>query len=139
MAGPHEPVDPGSLDRVAAALRADAADVAAFTRVFTATIGDALPPGMVEVERARSLGDRLAGRDGVPVAVRVTFPERVLELRAGRHGPDAEVRQVVRGVAISRRQVGIDAWVRALAVELTALADRDAEARAALAALLGAG
>ncbi len=134
-----EPADPGSLDLVTAALRADAADVSSFTRVLTNTLGDALPDGMVEVERERSLGDRLAGREGTPVAVRVTAPEKVLELRAGKHGPLAEVRQVVRGVVISRRQVGVDEWVRALAGELTALAARDAAARAALASLLGAG
>lgn len=132
-----EPVDPESLDLVTAALRADADDVGMFTRLVSESLGAALPRGMVEVEYDRGLGDRLAGRSGTPVAVRVSFPEWVLELRAGRHGPDAQVQRVVRGVVISRRQVGVDEWVRLLATELTALATRDAAARNALAALLG--
>jgi hypothetical protein len=48
----------------------------------------------------------------------------------------AEIRQVVRGVVISRKEVGVDEWLAALAEELTQLAHRDARARAALARLL---
>jgi hypothetical protein len=82
------------------------------------------------------MGDRLAGRPGTPVALRLTFPERRLELRATKGWPDAEVQQVVRGVVLSRRQVPVDEWVRVLAEELTGLAERNAAARAALASLL---
>ena len=141
MSGDLEPADlspddPRSLDLVAAALRADAADVATLTRVLTASLGDLLPEGMVEVERDRSMADRLAGRDGTPVAVRVTTPDRVLSLRTEGRAPVAEVAQVVRGVTISRRTVGVDEWLRALAETLTALAQRDAAAREALTRLL---
>ena len=38
---------------------------------------------------------------------------------------------------LSRRQVPVEEWVHTLAAELTALAARNAQARAALAALLG--
>jgi hypothetical protein len=127
------------LDSVVAALRADAGDVATFTRVLTESLGAALPPGMVEVERARGLADRLAGRPGRPVALRVHTPERVLVLRAGRYGVEAEVQHRVRGVVVGRDQVGVDHWLRALAEELTALARRDAVARAALGRVLGTG
>ena len=139
MGGPLEPRRPDSVDLVAGALaaQADFSDVAMFTRVFTRGFGEALPEGMVDVEYARSVGDRLAGRPGTPVALRLTFPERRLELRAGKGWPEAEVQQVVRGVVLSRRQVPVEEWVRALAAELTGLADRNAAARAALAALLG--
>ena len=137
MTSNMDPVDPEALDLVAAALRADVHDVATFTRVVTENLGQSLPAGMVDVDYARTMADRLAGRPGTPVAVRVSCPERVLELRSGRHGPDAEVHQVVRGVTISRRQVGVDEWVQTLAAELTALAARDSAARTALAALLG--
>lgn len=135
--GSMEPIEPDALELVAAALRADVHDVATFTRLVTESLGASLPAKMVDVEYDRSFADRLAGRPGKPVAVSVTFPERVLELRDGRHGPDAQVQQVVRGVVISRRQVGVDEWVQVLAAELTALAARDAVARSALAALLG--
>jgi hypothetical protein len=130
-------LEPGSFHSVAAALRADASDVGSLTRVLTATLGDALPAGMVEVERDRSLGDRLAGRPGRPVAVRVRTDEHVLELRTAGRAPAAEVQHVVRGVVLSRRQVGLDEWVDVLAQELTALARRDAAARQAVSRLLG--
>ncbi|HEU4675560.1 MAG TPA: hypothetical protein VFS29_06220 [Motilibacteraceae bacterium] len=137
--GADVPDDGPDVHALAAALRADSADVATFTRVLTATLGDALPQGMVDVERDRSLADRLAGRDGTPVAVHVHGQDRQLSLTQGKRGPEAEVRQVVRGVVISRRQVGVDEWIGALAAELSALAARDAAARVALARLLGAG
>jgi hypothetical protein len=128
--------EPGEIELVAAALRADRADVTTLGRVLTTTLGDTLPAGMVDVERRRSMGDRLAHRPGDPVAVRVRFPERELEVRRGPAGVSAEIRQVVRGVVISRREVDLDAWVRALAEQLTALAARDAAARTALSRLL---
>lgn len=128
----------GELHLVAAALRSDTADIASYTRVLTTTLRNALPPGMVTVERKRSLADRLAGREGEPVALVVRTPDEELELR--RHGSDqvtAEIRQVVRGVVIKRRPADVDAWLVALAGVLTGLAQRSASARAALAELLG--
>ena len=121
---------------VAAALRADRADVASLARVLSSTLGEALPPGIIEVDRTRSLGDRLAGREGMARSITVRGNDRELSLRQSPHGPDAEVRQVVRGVVLSRRSVGLDEWVRVLAEELTQLAARDAAAREALSRLL---
>ena len=134
-----EPLGPDSVDLVASALTAsaDLSDVGMFVRVFSRSFADALPEGMVEVDHDRSLGDRLAGRPGTPVAVRISFPEKRLELRATSGWPDAEVQQVVRGVVLSRRQVPVEEWVHTLAAELTDLAARNASARAALAGLLG--
>jgi hypothetical protein len=139
MGGDVEPFGPHSVDLVAAAFAAegDLSDVGMFVRVLTRSFADALPEGMVDVDYDRSLGDRLAGRPGTPAALRISFPERRLELRAGKGWPDAEVQQIVRGVVLSRRQVPVEEWVRTLATELTALAARNAEARAALAGLLG--
>jgi hypothetical protein len=139
MTGSVEPFGRDSVDLVVSALSAetDLSDVAMFVRVFTRAFAAALPEGMVDVDYDRSMGDRLAGRPGTPTAVRLSFPERRLELRATRGWPDAEVQQIVRGVVISRRQVPVQEWVRVLAAELTDLAARNAEARAALASLLG--
>lgn len=120
-----------------AALRADRADVESYTRVLTNTLGDALPDGMVEVDYQRSMGDRVAGRPGRAVAVRVRGVGRELELRQGKRGVDAEIRTVVRDVVISRKTIGIDEWLTALAEELGKLAERDAAAREALGRLLG--
>jgi hypothetical protein len=121
-----------------AALRVDRADVESYHRVLSETLGTALPPGMVEVTRRRKFADRVAGRDGQAVSVRVNTPDRVLVLRTSEHGGvAAEIHQVVRGVVISRKQTAVDDWLEALAQELTALAEKDAKARAALSRLLG--
>ncbi|MFI6078583.1 hypothetical protein ACIA5C_44395 [Actinoplanes sp. NPDC051343] len=125
----------GDLHLIAAALRSDRADVESLTRVLTSVLGDALPPGMVEVERKRSLADRMNGREGTPVALTVTTPDSLLVLRPG----NAEVRQIVRGVTIKRSTVGIDEWLVALAGVLSKLADNSAAAREALTNLLGQG
>lgn len=129
--------DPGEIELVAAALRADRGDVATLARVLGESLQDTLPPGMVDVERKRSLSDRMNGRPGAPVAVRATFPQCELELRQSAHGVTAEARQVVRGVVIARREVAVDEWVRTFAEQLTLLAQDNAAARDALGRLLG--
>jgi hypothetical protein len=126
-------------DLVAAALRADADDVDTLVRVLTSTLGETLPAGMVEIERQRSLADRMAGRDGIAVGLTVTTPELRLRLTHGRKrgaGVRAEVHRVVRDVVISRREVGIDEWVALLAQAIADLAARNSAARAALGRLL---
>jgi hypothetical protein len=127
----------GDLHLIAAALRSDRADVESYTRVLTSVLGDALPPGMVEVERKRSLADRMNGREGTPVSLTVTTPESQLVLSQQKHGVAAEVRQIVRGVTIKRSTVGIDEWLVALAGVLAKLAGSSAAARDALTDLLG--
>jgi hypothetical protein len=127
----------GDVALLAAMLRADRADVESYARVLTSTLADALPDGMVEVEQRRGLGDRMAGRNGRTVAVVVHGVDRELELREGPRGVEAQVRQVVHGVVISRKAVGIDEWLHALAEDLTRIAARDAAARAALERFLG--
>jgi hypothetical protein len=128
----------GDVALVASMLRTDRADVASYARVLTGTLAGALPDGMVEVEQRRGLADRMAGRDGRTVAVVVHGMDRELELREGPRGVEAQVRQVVHGVVISRKAVGIDEWLHALAEDLTRIAARDATARAALERFLGA-
>jgi len=132
-----DPLGPtGDLHLIAAALRADNADIASYTRVLTLVLADALPPGMVTVSRSRSMADRLAGREGTPVSLLVSTPDEQLELRQERHGVTGEIRQVVRGVTIKRRTVGVDEWLVALAGVLAELAQTSAAARAALSGLL---
>jgi hypothetical protein len=126
----------GDLHLIAAALRGDRADIESYTRVLTSVLGDALPPGMVTVDRRRTVADRMAGRAGTAVSLLVATPQEQLELRQERHAVTAEVRQVVHGVTIKRRIVGIDEWLVALARVLTGLAQSSAAARAALTNLL---
>ncbi|GAA3544499.1 hypothetical protein GCM10022222_30240 [Amycolatopsis ultiminotia] len=137
MAGSELSGPAGEFHLLLAALRADRADVASYSRVLSETLGDALPPGMVEVERRRSFADRVAGRAGQPVEVRVSAPQQQLVLTATGSGDIAcEVRQVVRGVVISRRSTELEEWLTVLTNELQALAGRDAKARDALSRLL---
>ncbi|WP_239028389.1 hypothetical protein [Pseudonocardia acidicola] len=127
----------GDVQLLASRLRADRTDVASYARVLSGALADALPPGMVEVQTRRSLADRVAGRDGRAVGVTVHGENRELALREGpRGGVEAEVRQVVRGVVISRKAVGIEQWLQALAEDITRLAARDAAAREVLERLL---
>jgi hypothetical protein len=128
--------DMWDVQLLAAGLRADRADVASQARVLTGALAGALPPGMVEVVTRRSLGDRMAGREGTPVSVVVHGHERDLELRDGPRGVEAELRQVVRGIVISRRPIALDEWLRALAEDLQRIAAQDAAAREALERLL---
>lgn len=139
-----EPRDPAGspdvpLDMVTAALRADAADIDVLVGVLVSTLGDTLPPGMVTAERTRSLADRLAHRDGAVVAVTVSTPELRLHLARGRDRGrvTAEVHRIVKGVAISRREVGLDEWIETLARTLRDLAAHSSAAEQALSRLLG--
>ena len=123
---------------LAAVLRSDSDDVASYTRVLSGALHDAFPPGVVEIEHQRSLGDRMAGRPGKPVRLMVRGQDVELELSDGPHGSvKAQLRKVVGGVVISRREIGIDEWVHLLASELSARAAESAAARQALADLLG--
>ena len=136
---PVEPVSDGPADEpgddlelLAASLRADAADAATYARVLTETLGEALPAGMVQVERERSLGDRLARRPGHVLAVTVTGRDRELVLRETGRGVTASIVRAVRGVVIARDEVELDAWLGALAAEVSAAARSSAASRTAL-------
>ena len=137
---PDDPDESASVEMISAALRADTADVDTLSRVLTATLGDSLPPGMVSVERHRSLSDRMNGREGSATSITVTTPQVQLLLAPSRHrgGPvQAQVHNIVRGVVISRRDVSIGDWVHTLAQLLNDLAAQNAAARQSLSRLLG--
>jgi len=131
-----EPVE--DVDAIAAALRADTADLEVYADVLTTSLSDALPSEMVTVERSRSLGDRVSGRSGAVRRIVVHLGEWELTLsRPGRGSLAAHARQKVRGVVISNREVPVDEWVRLLASGLARRAKESAAARAALGRLLG--
>jgi hypothetical protein len=131
---------PDDVDALAAALRADATDLDIYARVLTEALEDALPAGMVAVDRDRSLADRLAGRPGRVSGIRISAGDWELSLAASRtHGVTAHVRQLVRGVAISNREVEVEEWTRLLARALAQRAEESNAARQALARLLGQG
>jgi hypothetical protein len=130
--------EPPDVAMLAAALRADTSDLNVYANVLTATLADALPDGMVEVDRARSLGDRLAGRPGTATSVRLRFGDVTLELTPARAG-QLRARELteVRGVVISRRDLTVDDWANRLAEQLTTVARRSQAANLALSRLLG--
>jgi hypothetical protein len=127
----------GDVQLLAAMLRTDRAEVASYARVLSGALATALPVGMVELGYHRTVGDRLAGRPGRAVRVVVHGENRDLELRESKNSHiEAELHQVVRGVVISRRTIGVDEWLHALAEDITRAAARDTAAREALERLL---
>jgi hypothetical protein len=126
------------VENVAAALRADTADLDQYHRVLSSTLGDLLPAGMVEVDFERSLGDRVAGRPGKASAIRLRLGDATFELTSTHGRLVAAVVQQVRGVTIARREIPVAEWVRQLAAYLAAAAAESASAREALEKLLGA-
>ena len=121
-----------SFDMVTAALRADSADVAVYARVLTESLGDALPPECVTVERVRSMSDRMHGRPGEVSKITVRLGEQVLGLAVQRGQPSAEICREVRGVVLSRQPVAMHQWVDELARALVAHAQQNAHAAQAL-------
>jgi hypothetical protein len=120
------------LDMVAAALRADSADVAIYAQVLTSSLGESLPPGCVTVDRQRTMSDRVKGRPGEVTKVVVRLGERVMSLTVQRGVPLAEICTEVRGVVLSRQPVPVGAWAQELARALVAHAEQNAETASAL-------
>jgi hypothetical protein len=131
------PSDADTVDLLVAALRADSSDLATYERVLFASLEDSLPPGVVEIDRNRSMSDRVAGRPGKPTAIRVRLGDETLELESGRSAPIARIAKVVRGVVISRKEVTVGEWTVRFAQLLQQLAKENAATRDALARLLG--
>ena len=125
-----EPDDALSLEMIAAALRADSADVSVYARVLTESLGEALPADCVTIDRGRrSLADRRNGRPGQVEKITVRLGDRVLSLRVqeGRP-PAAEICREVRGIVLSRQPATLQEWVDELARALAAHAQQNAHA-----------
>ena len=121
-----------SLDMVTAALRADSADVAVYAKVLTQSLGDALPPDCVTVERKQSMGDRMRGRPGEVTRIIVRLGDQQMTLSVQNGRPVAEICRAVRGVVLSRQTVPLNEWTAALASALVTHAEQNAEAAQAL-------
>jgi hypothetical protein len=131
---PAEPPEP--VDALAAALRRDAADLEMYAQVLSGSLAEALPPGAVVLDRRRSMGDRLAGRDGRVERVEISLDDQRLILTLAHGRTTGEVAKVVRGVVLSRTPVPLDEWTRRLAAAVAVRARSDARARSALEKLL---
>jgi hypothetical protein len=121
-----------SLDMVTAALRADSTDIAIYARVLTQSLGEALPPDCVKVDRKQSMSERMRGKPGeiTKIAVQLGDLQMTLGVQNGR--PAAEICRAVRGVVLSRQTVPLHEWIEALASALVTHAKEHAEAAVAL-------
>jgi hypothetical protein len=134
-----EPGDALSFDLVAAALRADSADVTVYARVLTESLGDALPAGVVQVDRERTMSDRMRGRPGEVSRITVRLGDQVLTLGSQHGRLVAEICKEVRGVVLSRRPAPVDEWLAELTRGLLAYADQNAQAAQVLRRLVAGG
>jgi hypothetical protein len=128
--GMTEPGDDLSLEMLTAALRADSADITTYARVLTESLGDALPPDCVTIDRARrTMSDRRNGRAGQVEKITVRLGDQVLSLgvQPGRP-PSAEICKEVRGIVLSRQPATLQEWVEQLARALAAHAQENAHA-----------
>jgi hypothetical protein len=134
-----EPVDGPSLDMVTAALRADSSDIAIYATVLTESLGEALPPDTIQVDRDRSVSDRMKGRPGRITKIAIRLGDQVLTLRLTGGAPIAEVCREVRGVVLSRNQVQVGQWAAELAKALVGHAEQNAATAEALRRLVAGG
>lgn len=125
------------VELLAAALRQDSADLDLYAKVLSVNLVESLPQGAVQVERKRSMSDRVAGREGTVTSLDVSLGETRLGLRMDRGRAVGEICKEVRGVVLSRQQVGLDEWIAALARGLADSAASSARAREALQKYLG--
>jgi hypothetical protein len=123
--------DAPDLDLLAASLRADAGDSAAFLDALAARLEGAFP-GQVDVERkGRLLGGAKHARR---VAVRLGDAHYEIESDGGTLV--ARRRSVVRGIALKSEDLAVDAWIENLSRDLLALAESSERGRIAFERLL---
>jgi hypothetical protein len=117
------------FELVAASLRADAGDLASGLEVLARKLEGALP-GRVRVERSGLFRNKRVER----LECDLGETRYALAVRGGR--PEARRGTVVRGVTLKSEELGLDAWIDALARELAQEAAESEQARAALGKLL---
>ena len=124
-------MDEGSVDMVAAGLRADAIDLNAFVEALASKLAGALP-GRVTITRQGGLFSRSkAVRE---ISVDMGDSRYSLVSNGGRI--ETTRRNEVRGIAIKSEPLDLDEWIAALSRELEAAARESADGRQALERLL---
>ena len=123
---PEESSSP-DLDLVAAALRADLSDVAAFVEGLATRLELALP-GLVQVKRSR------AGFRGPKVVSEITVQAGDERLQLQREGGIVQPSRcrVSGGIVIKTEALDIDTWLSALSVAVADQAQRSERTRLAL-------
>lgn len=126
--------EPGQVELVAAALRANSEDVGAFFNALVTKLQSALPNGQVQRE---PIGKGLLHRQGTGERLTVDLGELVLVAEREQSKTTFLVRRVVRGVVLRSDPVGLDQWIQALAQALQQAATQSETTRQALEGLLG--
>ncbi|MGH7666588.1 MAG: hypothetical protein ACRENY_04465 [Candidatus Dormibacteria bacterium] len=124
---------PSDFDRLAAALRADSADLSTFLEVVASKFESALPQ-RTKVERE---GGGLRRRRRRVRRITVDLGELHFELVGAGGAVAARCTRVVRGIALKSEALNLDAWLQQLAGALTAQAGASSQDRVALQRLLG--
>ena len=120
------------FDLLAASLRADSADLAAFAEALAAKLEEALPD-RTQVERR---GDGMFSRTKHVRVISVRMDDGVYSIVFDGGAASAERRTDVRGVTIKRDALPVDEWIDALSRALAELAARSEQARTSLGRLL---
>ena len=119
------------FDLLAASLRADSADLAAFAEALATKLSEALPD-RTAVER----GGGMFSRTKHVRAISVRMDDGVYSIAFAGGSASAERRTDVRGVTIKRDTLGVDAWIDELSRSLAELASRSEHTRSSLGRLL---
>ena len=118
------------FDLVAAELRADATDLAAYVEALAEKLQGALP-GRTEVERERKLrGPKRVRR------IEVSLDDRRFSLERDGDRIDTRCAHVVRDVALKNEELELEEWLDRLAQDLVAHASSSERGREALERLL---
>ncbi len=119
------------IDLLAASLRADSSDLAAFVEALAVKLEEAVP-GAVRVERRREglFGPKLVRR------IAVDAGDQRLELRRSGPAIQTQASRLSGGIVIKSEPVDTDAWLTALGQALAVQASRSQTTRRALERLL---
>lgn len=120
-----------NFDMVAAAIRADAADMGTFMEALAAKLNEALP-GHVEVEREGGLFQK----EHRVRLITVDLQDRRYELERVRSAVEARLAHQVRGIRLKTEVIPLGDWIDTLARHLASYAETNAQARAALGKLV---
>lgn len=124
---------PPRVEVIASALRRDLDDLDMYAHFLQNTLEEALPSGLLVIERRQSVADRLRGRPGSVASLSVTLDDRRYVLQPHRGAPRAEIVHVVRGLELDHDEVALDIWIHRLAVALSRHAESNARTAQALA------
>jgi hypothetical protein len=136
MTGPVP--DSTQVEVLAAMLRRDSQDLSLYAGFLLNQLSGALPPELISVERERSMRERMAGKDGRVVEIRVRIDTRTWSLRREGVGKPAvaTVAHEVNGIVLSRDQVALDEWAAQVATAVVARATAAGQSAAELEAML---